>query len=120
MDEIDKYLESNPIKKEHKIPLIENTKFTEEDKKKKIKEQLKGKKLRRNEKKMIKNAEYDSTSGRVREITISLAVLGIIIIILSREFLPNESLYLIIIILGATSFLPVGLIAGWLLFDLDK
>lgn len=74
-------------------------------------------KLRRKEKKMIRNAEYDSTAGRFREITIGLAVMGIIVVVLLRSYLPNTAMFALLVIIGATSFLPTGMILGWLLFD---
>jgi len=74
-------------------------------------------KLRRQERRLIKDAEYDSVSGMVREITVGLAVVGIILVVVLRNFLPNTAMFALLIIIGATSFLPVGMILGWLLFD---
>lgn len=131
MSEIDKFLVT-PKKEEYKgekvvevVPIEEKDnphKFTKQERDKTIKQFIKHQeettgRLRRKEKKMIKNAEYDSTSGRVREITIGLAVFGIILIVLLRNFLPETALFTLLVIIGATSFLPAGMIAGWVLFD---
>lgn len=96
----------------------ENTTFTKQEREEVIKKHLAERTgLRRKEKKMIKNAEYDSTGGRIKEMTISLAVVGIILVVVLRNFLPNDALFALLIIIGATSFMPMGMIMGWLMFD---
>jgi len=99
-----------------------NTEFTSEEREGVIKKVLddskKGRvKLRRREKKIIKNGEYDSTSGKTKEITITLAVVGIVLVVLLRNFIPNQAMYLLLIIIGVTSFFPMGMMAGWIMFD---
>ncbi len=74
-------------------------------------------KLKRKDKKMIENAEYDATSGRIKEMTISLSIVGIILIVVLRNYLPNNAMFALLIIIGATTFMPIGMIMGWLMFD---
>jgi len=110
------------IPEKNTIPKKEdNTKFSKREREETIKSFL-GKmkeknKLKRKETIMIKNAEYDATSGKVKEITITLAVLGIILVVVLNSYLPNDAMFALLIIIGATSFLPMGMIMGWLLFD---
>ncbi len=99
----------------------EDTKFSREDRKKVVDNTLKRFKdrnltLRRREKKMIKNMEYDSiktTQGTI----VGLAVVGLVFLMVVGEFLPNEAMYTIIIIIGTMMFIPVGMIVGWITFD---
>lgn len=131
LDDIKKMFAEKPVEKQEPVkepepekpkPIEnENTKFSREERNEHIKNTLqrfKDKKvtLRRREKKMIKNAEYDSiksTQGTV----VGLAVVGLIFLMIVREFLPNEAMYAIIIIVGTMMFIPVGMIVGWITFD---
>jgi hypothetical protein len=76
----------------------------------------KGIKLRRKEKKMITNMEYDSVKS-YQGMTIGLAVIGLVFLMLIRNFLPNDAMYTIIILVGSFMFIPVGMIMGWVMFD---
>jgi len=100
---------------------IEDDKFNDAEQKKVtsdfLKNQLSRYNLRRKEKKMIENREYDANTGYLRELTIGLAVVGIIIVFIMRTMFPNNAMYALLIIIGATSFLPIGMIMGWMLFD---
>lgn len=82
----------------------------------KDKYEKKGIHLRRREDKMLYNMEHD-TGKTTQGIVIGLAVVGIIFIMLIRNFLPNEAMYTLILIIGATMFMPIGMIAGWLVMD---
>jgi len=73
--------------------------------------------LKRKEIRMIKDAEHDAVGGNLREIVIGLSVIGLIFIIVLRNFLPNDAMFALLIIVGATTFLPIGMIMGWLIFD---
>lgn len=122
MSKLDDLLNNTETKVENKTPQENKLKFTKEEKKRMIDKTIeeietKQGKLRRKEKKMIKNAEYDATSGKTREIIIGLAVMGIILVVLLQNYLPNTSMFALLIIIGATSFLPMGMILGWLMFD---
>lgn len=108
-------------KKEEKKPIDENLQIEPEDRKKIIEKNIDGfkqrrKGLRRKEKKMVRNMEYDSIKSH-QGIVIGLAVVGLVFIMLVRNFLPNEMMYVIIIMIGSTMFIPVGMILGWVLFD---
>jgi len=110
--------ETQPVKE----PESNNVLFSKKERDEAIKQFIKTHeektgKLRRKEKKMIENAEYDSTSGRIREVTIGIAIFGIILIVMLRSFLPDTALFALLVIIGATSFFPCGMIIGWLLFD---
>lgn len=100
---------------------IEDTSFTEEDKQEMVDRTLlryknKHIKLRRREKKMIKNREYDSNKN-TQGIIIGLAVIGLVFLVVLRSLLPNEAMYAIVIIIGSFMFIPVGMIIGWIIFD---
>jgi hypothetical protein len=108
-------------KKDSEKSVEDNLTIEPEDRKKIIEKNIDGFKqrrhgLKRKEKKMVKNMEYDgikSTQG----IVIGLAVVGLVFIMLVRSFLPNEMMYAMIIIMGSIMFIPVGMILGWVLFD---
>jgi len=100
---------------------VDNTIFTRADRKALIKQRLqtikdKGIRLRRTEKKDIENQEYDKTQ-RTKTIIIILAIASIIFITQIRQYLPNQAMYTIIILMGMTMFFPCGVMAGWLLLD---
>lgn len=76
----------------------------------------KGSRLRRSEKKNIENLEFDNTN-RTRFIIIVLAVIGLIFIGSIRQYLPNQAMYSIIILMGMMLFFPCGIIAGWMFLD---
>jgi hypothetical protein len=97
------------------------THFTEEDKQNTVDKTLlsfknKHIKLRKREKKMIKNREYDSIKN-TQGIVIGLAIVGLVFLIVLRNILPNEAMYAIVIIIGSFMFIPVGMIVGWIMFD---
>lgn len=77
---------------------------------------LKNGRVRRRERKMAEHMEYDKMRD-TRGVVIAVAVIGLIFIMFIRDFLPDEALYLLIILIGCTMFMPIGMIAGWLLFD---
>lgn len=131
LDEIEKMLAEKPVKKQEpekkpeqqKPKPIENekTKFNREDRNKTIDTTLqrfkdKNLTLRRREKKMMKNAEHDTIKS-TQGVVLGLAVIGLIFLMVVREFLPNEAMYAIIIIIGTMMFIPVGMIVGWVAFD---
>lgn len=103
-------------------PKREDTVFTEEDKQRMVDKTLlsfknKHIKLRKREKKMVKNREYDSVKN-TQGIVIGLAIVGLVFIIVLRNLLPNEAMYAIVIIIGSFMFIPVGMVVGWVMFDL--
>lgn len=109
-------------KQEQKRKIIDEDKnsFTKEEQQKMIEKTLqdytdKGVKLLRREKKLIKNMEHDSKI--TQNVIIALAVVGLISLVMIREYLPNEAMYAIVIIIGSMMFLPVGMILGWVVFD---
>ena len=123
INEIRKHLDKNkqPTKIQQPIKR-EDTTFTPSDKKKILDTSLleyKKKKirLRRSERKLIENMETD-TSKNMQGIVIGLAIIGIIFIMLVNNFLPNEAMYLIIILIGCFMFIPVGMIVGLVLLDI--
>jgi hypothetical protein len=99
----------------------DNTIFTKKDQDNLIQKTLstmKNKRIRlkRSEKKDIENKEYDKTQ-HTRLIIIALAVGGLIFISMIRNYLPNEAMYTIIILMGMMMFFPCGIIAGWIFMD---
>ena len=106
------------IKKESLKP---ETKITSDDRQEMVKSTLqrfknKGIKLRRRERKMITNLEYD-TGKNTQGTIIGLAVTGIVLIVLLQNFFQNDMLYAAMIMLGSLMFLPVGMIIGWVILD---
>lgn len=103
-------------------PIVnEETKFSPQDRVEHVEGVLKKFKsknltLRRREKKMMRDMEFDNTKS-TQGIVIGLAVVGLVFLMMSREFLPNEAYFALIIIVGAMMFLPVGMIMGWIFFD---
>lgn len=100
---------------------IENTVITIEDKKKIVGNlfaSFKKKKihLRNREQRMIANMEYDNIKS-LQGTVIGLAVVGLVFLMVVRNFLPNEAMYTIIILVGSFMFIPVGMIMGWVMFD---
>ena len=73
--------------------------------------------LKRKEKRMIKDGEYDAVGGNLRELVIAISVIGLILVVVLKNFLPNDAMFALLIIIGATTFLPIGMVMGWLLFD---
>jgi len=98
-----------------------NHKFTKQEREGYIKKYLtnrsKNEQLKRKEKNMIKDGEYDRVGGKLKEIMMGLSIAGIILVIVLYNYLPNDAMFALLIIIGATSFLPMGTIMGWLLFD---
>lgn len=129
MSEIDDFLDGLKNKTEEDIhktaeESIDNneTIFSEEDKQRLIDDQIEKAtkrriRLRRREKNMIKNQEYDSTSGTLKDIVLGLAVIGIILIFALQHVFENDALYYMIIMIGSIMFFPIGMIAGWMVFD---
>jgi len=122
IDDIKKQLERpKDEKKTVEESDVNKLKFENEDEKRLIDNTLalykkKGMKIRRRERKMIENMEYDNVKS-TQGIVIGLAVIGLIFLMFLRNFLPNDAMYTVIIIIGSLMFLPVGMIMGWLLFD---
>ena len=129
IDDIEKLLSEKTTNVETTInktkknePIInEETTFSDKDKYKHVKKTLqdfKDKKigLTRREKKMITNMEFDSVK-KTQGITIGLAVVGLMFLMLIRDYLPNDAYFTIIVLVGTVMFLPVGMIAGWVIFD---
>lgn len=112
----------SPVVKEEPPPEKKaETAFTREDKENLIARKLeeikkKGGRLRRRERKMIEDREYDGTQ-RTRNIIIGLSVFALIFIGFARNYLPNEAMYSIILLMGMTLFFPLGMIAGWIVLD---
>jgi len=72
--------------------------------------------LRRKEKKMMRDMEYDNTKS-TQGIIIGLAVVGLVFVMLSRDFLGEEAYFAVVVLVGAVMFLPIGMIMGWIVFD---
>ena len=60
--------------------------------------------------------EYDSTRT-TQGVVIALAVAALIIIVVLRNFMDNELLYVAMIMLGSFMFMPIGMIMGWVILD---
>jgi hypothetical protein len=123
VDEIKKHLDDTIKERTSSKPVTKNeqTIFAPKDRKELVDKTLlkfrnKKIKLKRREKNMVENMEYDSIKN-TQGIVIGLAIIGIIFIMLVREFLPSEALYVIIILIGSFMFIPVGMIMGWVAFD---
>lgn len=141
LDELKKQVNIKPTIEPTPIPIVEpvvkepeeiktiygkpikkgETHFSEEDKKNMVDKTLlsfknKHIKLRKREKNMIKNREYDSIKN-TQGIVIGLAVVGLVFLIVLRNILPNEAMYAIVIIIGSFMFIPVGMVVGWVMFD---
>ena len=78
---------------------------------------LKKKGGKRREKNLIKNKEFDKTEHSQYTL-ISMVIIALIFLIVVRSFLPNEAMYLIIILVGSFMFIPVGMLVGWVVFDI--
>ena len=73
--------------------------------------------LRRQEKKMIKNMEDDSTKS-TQNMVIGLAVIALVFLVVAQNIFPGqEMLYVAMILVGSFMFLPIGMIIGWVLLD---
>lgn len=96
----------------------DDTKFTDEDRKKIIKKYLGNKRIRfsRRERKLIENMEYD-TSKTTRNTVIWLTVIACFFVLYMYMYAYNDYAFLLIVMMGSILFLPVGMLLGWITFD---
>jgi len=96
----------------------DDTKFTDEDRKKIIKKYLGNKRIRfsRRERKLIENMEYD-TSKTTQNTVIWLTVIACFFVLYMYMYAYNDYAFLLIVMMGSILFLPVGMLLGWITFD---
>ena len=105
------------IKQNYKKPVERETELTPDDRKR-IKERFIHKnKLDRKERKRIRLGEHAGFLDTQKIVT-GIGFAAVIFIFLLWQFNPgDESIMIIVLMLGVILFLPVGMIMGWMLFD---
>lgn len=73
-------------------------------------------KLRRKEKKMIENKEFEGTKMR-NNMVLAFAVIGLFFIMFLYVYMKLDWMFIIVLLLGSMMFLPVGMILGWAFLD---
>jgi hypothetical protein len=109
--------EPKPVEKKDLIsaPKLDETMKQKILDKKIKKEKKKG--AKRREKNLIKDKEFDKTSNSQLTL-IYLVIIALMFLFLVPTILPNEAMYLIIILTGSFMFIPVGMLIGWVSFDI--
>jgi hypothetical protein len=73
-------------------------------------------KLKRRERKMIDNREFEGTKLR-NNAFLTMAIVGLFFIMFLYVYMKLDWMFIIILLLGSMMFLPVGMILGWALLD---
>ncbi len=110
-----------PVDDKEEPVINKDTELNNEDREKIIQQTLdkhkkKGIRLRRREKKMITGMEYDSVKSK-QGIVMGLAIAGLVFLMVVGNFLPNQLMYVALIMIGSFMFIPVGMIMGWVILD---
>lgn len=82
-----------------------------------IKKVLKGQlKIKRKERKLIENKEFEGTKLR-NNLILAFAVIGLFFIMFLYLYMHMDWMFIIIMLLGSMLFLPVGMVLGWAVLD---
>jgi hypothetical protein len=73
-------------------------------------------KIKRKEKRMIENKEFEGTKLR-NNMFMGFAVMGLFFIMFLYLYMKMDWMFIIVLLLGSMMFLPVGMVLGWAVLD---
>ena len=73
-------------------------------------------KIKRKEKRMIENKEFEGTKLR-NNMFMGFAVMGLFFIMFLYMYMKLDWMFIIVLLLGSMMFLPVGMVLGWAVLD---